>query len=219
MLDYLLIRPRDRRLWRNNKPETLRFMVIDELHSFDGAQGTDLACLLRRLKARLGAPVGYLACVGTSATLGSAQNRDELCAYAQRIFGESFDTGAVIGEQRQTVGEFLEDVFTSALGVPAPTKELRAESHEGLQSYLRAQHRLWFGVDIPADFADSRWRFALAEQWLKPLPFFQNLLKVLGGRPRGMDAILAELARRTTLPAPTPDHPTYHADLVGGIAA
>jgi DEAD/DEAH box helicase domain-containing protein len=110
-------------------------------------------------------------------------------------------------------------VFTSALGVPARTRELRAESHEGLQSYLRAQHRLWFGVDIPDDFADPRWRFGLAEQWLKPLPFFQNLLKVLGGRPRGIDAILAELARRTTLPAPTPDHPTYHADLVGSIAA
>jgi DEAD/DEAH box helicase domain-containing protein len=49
MLDYLLIRPKDSKLWAKNKPETLRYVVVDELHTFDGAQGTDLALLLRRL--------------------------------------------------------------------------------------------------------------------------------------------------------------------------
>jgi DEAD/DEAH box helicase domain-containing protein len=58
MLDYLLIRPKDRLLWSKNGPDTLRYVVVDELHSFDGAQGTDLALLLRRLKARLGTPEG-----------------------------------------------------------------------------------------------------------------------------------------------------------------
>ena len=54
MLDFLLIRPQDHRLWRHNEPATLRYLVVDELHTFDGAQGTDLACLIRRLRARLG---------------------------------------------------------------------------------------------------------------------------------------------------------------------
>jgi len=49
MLDYLLIRPKDRQLWSQNNPQTLRYIVVDELHTFDGAQGTDLALLLRRL--------------------------------------------------------------------------------------------------------------------------------------------------------------------------
>ena len=49
MLDFLLLRPEDRELWRFNGPETLRYLVVDELHTFDGAQGTDLACLIRRL--------------------------------------------------------------------------------------------------------------------------------------------------------------------------
>ena len=53
MLDYLLVRPRDRTLWEHNAPDTLRYVVVDELHTFDGAQGTDLALLLRRLRARL----------------------------------------------------------------------------------------------------------------------------------------------------------------------
>ena len=56
MLDYLLIRPGDYSLWKENGPETLKYLIVDELHTFDGAQGTDLACLIRRLKARVKSP-------------------------------------------------------------------------------------------------------------------------------------------------------------------
>ena len=51
-----MIRPADRRLWRHNQPSTLRYLVVDELHTFDGPQGTDLACLIRRLRERLRVP-------------------------------------------------------------------------------------------------------------------------------------------------------------------
>ena len=49
MLDYLLLRGRDQPLWERNTSETLRFLVVDEMHTFDGAQGADLALLIRRL--------------------------------------------------------------------------------------------------------------------------------------------------------------------------
>ena len=39
MLDYLLLRGRDKKLWAANEPESLRFLVVDEMHTFDGAQG------------------------------------------------------------------------------------------------------------------------------------------------------------------------------------
>ncbi|MCD8232221.1 MAG: DEAD/DEAH box helicase [Clostridiales bacterium] len=45
MVDYLLVRPKDAMLWQDNGPETLKYIAVDELHTFDGAQGTDLACL------------------------------------------------------------------------------------------------------------------------------------------------------------------------------
>ncbi len=38
MLGYLLIRPKDRLLWAKNTPETLRYVVVDELHTFDDAE-------------------------------------------------------------------------------------------------------------------------------------------------------------------------------------
>ena len=69
MLDYLLVRPKDAELWNKNLPDTLKYIAVDELHTFDGAQGTDLACLLRRLKTRLNVEPGHICCVGTSATM------------------------------------------------------------------------------------------------------------------------------------------------------
>ena len=47
----------------------LRYLVVDEFHTFDGAQGTDLACLIRRLRIACSAPVMSW-CASTSATLG-----------------------------------------------------------------------------------------------------------------------------------------------------
>jgi len=61
MLDFLLMRPKDQPIWRFNEPDTLQYIVVDELHTFDGAQGTDLSCLLRRLKHKLKTPEDHIA--------------------------------------------------------------------------------------------------------------------------------------------------------------
>ena len=50
------------------------FLVVDELHTFDGAQGTDLACLLRRLKDRLKVRPGQLCCVAEVPTAAAARS-------------------------------------------------------------------------------------------------------------------------------------------------
>jgi hypothetical protein len=93
----------DTPLWAQQRPDTLRYLVVDELHTFDGAQGTDLACLIRRLKGRLEAAPGQLVCVGTSATLGDGGG-DSLLSFARDIFGEAMDADAVIGEDRISGG-------------------------------------------------------------------------------------------------------------------
>ena len=107
MLDFLLVRPIDHRLWRHNAPDTLRYLVVDELHTFDGAQGTDLACLVRRLRSRLGVARERLICAGTSATIGGEESREELLDYVSRIFDQPFEPDAIVGEVRQGIDEFL----------------------------------------------------------------------------------------------------------------
>ncbi len=199
MLDYLLVRPFDFRLWRRNRPETLRYLVVDELHTFDGAQGTDLACLIRRLRVRLGVPRDKLICAGTSATLGDADDEAGLRAYASRIFDQPFEPGAVVGEVRQSIDAFLGGAIISRHLHAADDLAARVDPtrHPTAEAYLRAQHELFFGTPIEGGFASDGWRLALGER-LREHAAFVNLLRVLDGRPTPMPAIVARL--RHSLP-------------------
>ncbi len=151
MLDYLLVQPESQKLWRFNQPDTLRYIIVDEFHTFDGAQGTDLACLLRRLKHRLKTPRQHLACVGTSATLGSASNRDDMLRYAETIFQESFDENALVEEDRISAGDFLHDALLNMLPVPGPEEmvRLQPEAYSTPEAYLFAQAELWLQDQAP----------------------------------------------------------------------
>jgi DEAD/DEAH box helicase domain-containing protein len=104
MLDFLLLRPKDRNLWLYNDPGRLKYLVVDELHTFDGAQGTDLACLIRRLRDRLGCG-DDMACVGTSATVGD--DVEALTLYASNVFDTRFREDSILREERLTPAEFL----------------------------------------------------------------------------------------------------------------
>lgn len=112
MLDYGLMRHNYQNLWAFNflDPSLLQFLILDELHTYDGAQGTDVANLIRRLKLKLEIPKGQLCPVGTSATMGSGEDSvNRLITYASRVFGEDFTLEAVITENRQSVDEFFKD--------------------------------------------------------------------------------------------------------------
>ena len=95
----------------------LRFLVVDELHTFDGAQGTDLACLIRRLRARLQAD-DELVCAGTSAAIGGGEDRTAILDYVSEVFHQPFSPDAVVGEVRQGIDEFLRDAIISSYLVP-----------------------------------------------------------------------------------------------------
>ncbi|MBF0213301.1 MAG: DEAD/DEAH box helicase [Magnetococcales bacterium] len=219
MLDYLLIRPGDRELWKHNTAETLRYLVVDELHTFDGAQGTDLACLIRRLKARLGTPKHHLCCVGTSATLGDQSSANALLSYASEVFGEPFPQGAIITEQRQKAGQFLENSLIRQIAIPTcdQTSDLDPESHATYRAYISRQHELWFDTPIPdTSFDTSAWRIELAEH-LRGHVFFQNLLKVLAGKALTFGDLLQELSRIT--PELRAADQAYHHHVLNSLLA
>lgn len=182
MLDLLLQRIEDRPLWRHNDPDTLRYLVVDELHTFDGAQGTDLACLIRRLKARLHIPAGELCCVGTSATLGDdAGSIQTLIYYASEVFGEPFTEESIIREARLSPSEFLGDVPSNYIERPSydELEHFAMMPQEDISAYLARQYGLWFGKTItPAELERKEKRIELGAM-LKQLVFFQNLVKLL----------------------------------------
>ena len=202
MLDFLLIRPIDRRLWRHNEPDTLRYLVVDELHTFDGAQGTDLACLVRRLRSRLGTTRKRLICVGTSATIGAEENHEELLAYVSRIFDQPFEADSIVGEVRQSIDEFLGTslISRSLLGHGDLGERVDHTRYATVEEYVRAQHEVFLGEPINGEFADDDWSIALSERLREHLTFV-NLLRVLEGRPKPLREIVARL--RPSLPVET----------------
>ncbi len=78
----------------------LDFIVLDELHTYRGRQGADVAMLVRRLKERL-CPDQEPVVIGTSATMASEDAADQVAAVARvasRLFGARIAADAVIGE-------------------------------------------------------------------------------------------------------------------------
>ena len=105
----------------------LDFIVLDELHTYRGRQGADVAILVRRLRNRC-APDKAPICIGTSATMaseGSDLGRAQAVAdVASRLFGTPIGPESVIDESLQratddnltldSVGPQLAHVLTSA---------------------------------------------------------------------------------------------------------
>lgn len=93
MLEYLLLRPEDSSLFDGPTGEHWRFLVLDEAHVYNGAQGTEVAMLLRRVRDRvLDSQSGVLRCFATSATLGAgAEDHPALVEFARSLFAESFE--------------------------------------------------------------------------------------------------------------------------------
>ena len=73
MLELILTRQRDSDI-REAIFKNLKFIAFDELHTFRGRQGADVALLIRRIKAECGHPI---VCIGTSAPMtGGATSED-----------------------------------------------------------------------------------------------------------------------------------------------
>ena len=95
-LEFLLVRRDDRHLFTRS----LRYLVLDEIHSYRGALATELACLIRRLKAHAGLYTGRIVGIGTSATVSGGPNGPEaLARFATALYGEPVAVADIIGER------------------------------------------------------------------------------------------------------------------------
>jgi hypothetical protein len=181
MLELMLTRPEERVFFANTG--SLQFLVLDELHTYRGRQGADVALLVRRLRERSGNP--NIQCIGTSATMATGATRHErnaaVAAVASTVFGVPLLPEHVIDETLRW----------SLAHATAPTT---------------AQLQAALAGPLPADWADfaqsplAAWaedRFGLREEE--------------DGRLRRRDPVTllagaAELAERTELPLPTCAH-------------
>jgi len=145
MAELMLVRPEDQRfLAPEGDDGRMRFLVFDELHTYRGRQGADVAMLVRRLKERCAGT--NLVHIGTSATMVSHPNADPkerrqaVADFASRFFGHPFDPDQVIEETLEP--------FT--IGGPPAVEELK-------QRLAGAERQLEVGLDEFRQDVLARW--------------------------------------------------------------
>jgi hypothetical protein len=85
----------------------LKYLVFDEAHTYQGATGAEVACLVRRVRALAGKKPDEVTCIGTSATLTDPEKKDKDVGetarrFASRFFGVDAGKVALVGESHVT---------------------------------------------------------------------------------------------------------------------
>ena len=97
MLELIMTRVEDKKLLSS---ANLRFVVLDELHTYRGRQGADVAMLIRRLNEKYGSE--GIQFIGTSATMSNEgeylKQKDDVAAVATKLFGSEVKPEKVIME-------------------------------------------------------------------------------------------------------------------------
>ena len=188
MLELMLTRPDDRRSLIR-MAGGLEFLVFDELHTYRGRQGADVALLIRRVKDACGSP--DVQCVGTSATMStegtSAGRRAVVAGVATQIFGSPVSPDSVIGETLiRATDEDASPVTAARIAAPAAPADYADLVRDPLASWIETA----FGLD--RDDEDN-----LARR--KPTTVQQAALDLAA--LTGTDPIRCELAIQRTLHA------------------
>jgi len=190
MLELLLTRAEDRELVR--AAQGVRFLVFDELHTYRGRQGADVALLIRRCRQAFAADTAI--CVGTSATMSSggsiARQREDVARVAQSLFGVEFTTAQVIGEslERATPPIDLDDArVIEGLNATVSSNESPPGDYDGLR-----QHPL-------ASWIEST--FGVREEPESGQLVRQTPRRLTGDPIEGQESAASELGQLTGVPA------------------
>lgn len=144
----------------------LEFIVLDELHTYRGRQGADVAVLVRRLRDRC-APDKAPICIGTSATMaseGSDENRAlAVATVATRLFGSEIGPDAVIDESLQRA---TDDRIDLAQAKAQLAEVLSQPLPENLDDQTLRQHPLAVWTELALGLDDG-----LELKRKKPIPF------------------------------------------------
>ncbi len=99
MLEYMLLTPNRGAVFAGSD---VKFIVLDEAHSYSGATGMETSLLIRRLIARINEEKSHPQYILTSATLGEeGKAEQEISDFAENLTGESFGTDAIVFGHRE----------------------------------------------------------------------------------------------------------------------
>ena len=177
----------------------LQFLVLDELHTYRGRQGADVALLVRRVRERL-APE-RLQCVGTSATMaseGSLEDKSRVVArVASKLFSIDIPESNVIVETLDRVTDAtLDKNLRSVLGAAIDTGLRQSVTDAELRVHPLA---VWVEARLGVSFSD------VDQRWVRARPLtvteaVDALSKEAGRDPAACLAALRELLLISSVP-------------------
>src|SRR5690625_4872338 len=139
----------------------LEFLVLDELHTYRGRQGADVAVLVRRLREKLNAQ--NMVCIGTSATMSSTGKLEERNRVVANVASKLFGTPI---SKEEIIGETLERVTTPSKGVHSIKAQLKDEvetaqfSWASYEVFVDSPMAIWvelnLGIELPDDEPPKR---------------------------------------------------------------
>ena len=98
MLEYLLIRPNDYSIFKEQRLENWKYVVLDEAHTYNGSLGIELSLLLRRLTGLAPKRPQFIL---TSATLGQeGKSEADIIKFAKSLTSAEYEIGDIIFSKR-----------------------------------------------------------------------------------------------------------------------
>ena len=99
MLEYILVRQKDQEMLKESAGK-LRWIVIDEAHSYSGSAAVELGYQIKRILDAFGKKADEVRFACTSATIGGEEGVQSLAEFISNVTGQSIDKIKVIGGKR-----------------------------------------------------------------------------------------------------------------------
>lgn len=151
MLEYMLLRPREAKIWNETKQwiqadeNNKLLFVIDEAHMYRGSSGGEVSLLIRRLFHKLGINRDKVQFILATASMpdASQEDRDKVMAFARDLTSASRDAQFCYlrGEQESTKEQ---DIYNIPID---KFKYAKTEEFESEETKLSALNKFWETLD------------------------------------------------------------------------
>lgn len=196
MLELILTRQKEKKLVQ--ALGDLRFLVLDELHTYRGRQGADVALLVRRLREASGST--SMLTIGTSATMSSegdfTARQAKVAGVASTIFGAPVAPSDVVGESLRRATPDADDADSSFIRELTDRVSSGTPPPAGYEGFVNDPLSRWIETAFGLDREDDDQRL------VRSIPI--AILGDQGGAARleqltGLDRVVCERAIRQQL--------------------
>ena len=191
MLEYMLLRPREEKIWEDTKTwlekseKNKLLFIIDEAHMYRGSSGGEVSFLIRRLFHKLSIDRKRVQFILTTASMPAHEN-EAIKKFANQLTAsdENIDFCYLTGERETIKGEQSLDIELSRLS------NIDVEKIEDEATRLEALNQFWQDIAaVPAPFQNLtsayEWMF---EHLLSYRPFYE-LIKCCRGEAVSLDEL------------------------------